>query len=301
MISGIDPSGGRFLTDLARVQRRSERAQQQLTSGLRVRNASDDADAISSLLQARENLKRITQIDQNLGRIKTEVDTAEESLQGAVSLLERVRVLGAKGVTETQTAETRHSVAGEVEAIMRQLVSVSNTPVEGRYIFSGDSDQTLPYQLDLTQPTGVSAYGGSEATRQAMHPAGISFPVSHTAQEVFDSTDPAKNVFGAANGLRLALEADDTGAISVALADVASSLNHLNGQLAFYGTTQNQVQEAADLGAKMELRLRAQISDMQDADMAEAIVEFQQSQFQLETAMQVHGQVPRKSLFDFLF
>jgi flagellin-like hook-associated protein FlgL len=51
----------------------------------------------------------------------------------------------------------------------------------------------------------------------------------------------------------------------------------------------------------MELRLRAQISDMQDADMAEAIVEFQQSQFQLETAMQVHGQVPRKSLFDFLF
>jgi flagellar hook-associated protein 3 FlgL len=301
MISGIDPSGARFLTDLAHVQRRSEKAQQQLSSGLRVQNALDDADAISSLLQARENLKRITQIDQNLGRIKTEVDTAEEALQGAVKLLERVRVLGAKGISETQTAETRHSVAGEVEAILRQLVSVSNTPVEGRYIFSGDSDQTLPYQLDLTQPAGVSAYGGSVATREAMHPTGISFPISHTAQEIFDSTDPAKNVFGATNALRLALEADDTDAIGVALANVESSLNHLNGQLAFYGTTQNQVQEASDIGAKMELRLRAQISDVQDADVAEAIVEFQQSQFHLETAMQVHGQVPRKSLFDFLF
>jgi flagellar hook-associated protein 3 FlgL len=301
MIRGVDSRTGRFLTDIGRLQRRSERTQRMLSSGLRVNNPSDDPDMIATLLQVREDLQRTCQIKLNLDRVKTETDTAETALQGAVQLVERVRVLATQGVTDLQSAATRITIAGEVEAILVQLVAVSNSAVEGRFIFSGDSDQLQPYQLDLSQPNGVSPYGGSAATRRMRHPSGVLFPIGKTAEEIFDNPNPASNVFAATNSLRVALLADDTPAIQTALANVTTALTHLNSALASYGTSQSQVDEAVNVAAQMELRLRTQLSEMQEADLTESITELEQVQFHLETAMTVHGSIPRRSLFDFLF
>ncbi len=75
----------------------------------------------------------------------------QSALQSAVTLVEQAETYGAQGASDTSTATTRQDLANELGAILQQLVSTANTTVQGRYIFAGDTDQTTPYSIDLTQ------------------------------------------------------------------------------------------------------------------------------------------------------
>jgi flagellar hook-associated protein 3 FlgL len=316
MISSIDPSADRFLADLSRIQERSERAQRQLSSGLRISTASDDPDHVQELLVARMRLEQVTQIRMNLGRVKAEVDAAENTLQTAAQMLDRAAEIGVDGANSTRTPEARKTLALQAQAILEELVAITGTNVEGRYVFSGDSDHTAPYTLDPTQPNGVSAYAGSAATRQIVHPTGARFGVAKTAQEIFDNPDPRKNAFAALNSLRVALENGPTAspgdplyatqlsaqsdAIAAALLTVRGARDHVNAELAFYGSVQNRVDEAIEYANKLELREKTALSNLQDADITAAALELSQAGIQQDAALSARAMLPRSSLFDFL-
>ena len=301
MTNGIDSSTQKFLSDLAVIQARSERAQRQLSSGLRITVASDAPDEISHLLQVRVNLQQNTQVTQNLASVRTEVDTAEQALSDATTLLDHVRVLGTQGATGTQSASANRILGDQVGGLMERLVSLSNTSVQGRQIFSGDSDQNNAYSLDASQPNGVSAYGGSAATRQAQHPSGTSFAIAKSANEIFDDPSARNSVFGAVNALQIALTNNDSVGIRTAVGNLSTAADFLNSKLAFYGNAQNQVVEAIDFGSKNDVRLKTELSSLQDADLTQAITELTQSKFNEQAAMQARASVPKTSLFDYLF
>lgn len=301
MLTNLDPGNSQFLSTVNSIHKRMERAQNQLSSGRKVNTVSDDPDQISSLLTARASLESSKQISSNLGRVQTEVNAAEKGLQQASKAFERARVLGAQGATSTADGDSRATLAIEIEGILDQLVGISRTTVEGRYIFSGDQDQSAPYSIDVTQAIPISAYaGGSTSTREIQHPNGSRFIVSKTAQEIFDATNPADNVFTTLTALRDALKTSDQTGIRTALDTATTAGAHLERQLAYYGTRQNRVTEAIDFGKKHEQDLTAQIGDIENADVVEAILELQQGQTQLQAALQSRGQLRRQSLFDFL-
>jgi flagellar hook-associated protein 3 FlgL len=309
MVNGIPPSTQRFLQDISRLQRRSDQAQRQLTSGLKISTPSDSPDDISRLLSARAGLDKVDQIQQNLGRVKTETDTAESAIQTAVNLLERARVLGSQGASGHQGQATREQVAKELEGVLERLVAVAGTAVEGRYIFSGDADQTMPYTIDLAVPKGVSAYQGAASTRQVADASGLQFSVGQSADEIFDPATDENNVFLAVNGMRRALLAIDSPpdppdptipTIEEATRNLGTAGIYLNQRLAQYGGQQNRVSEATTSAEKLELSLRTQVANIEEADLAEAAVELTHSKIHLEAAFQTRAQSPRRSLFDYL-
>ncbi len=301
MLRGLDPQSDKFLTDLTRITERLNQAQRLITSGRRVNSASDDPDQLAQLLESRTGLALTGQILSNLDRVQAEVDGAEEALQQAVSVAERVSVLGAQGATSIIGADQRATLANEVDTLLQLLVNVARTTIDGRYIFSGDSDGTAPYTFSpAMQPYPVSAFLGTASTRQVMHPAGTLFAVARNAAQIFDDPAPDKNVFQSVNNLRLALQANDTAQVTAALASVNTAIVHLNNQLAFYGATQNQVAAAVEFGNKQQLRLETQIANIEDADMTEAILELNQARFVQETALSSQAKLRRLSLFDYL-
>ena len=300
MIRTLDSVSEAFVASMNRIGDRMEHAQRLISTGMRVSSVSDDPDHISAILQARADLESTEQIQANLSRVKAESDAAEQALQTSVKLVERVKVLGSQGLTGTATADSRKALASEVGSIMEQLAGISRTSVEGRYIFSGDADQNPPYTVDLKQNNPVSAYGGADVTRFIQHPNGTRFSIARTAQEIFDSSNVGENVFGSLNALRTALQNDDTAAAGAALTDVGTSLNHLDGELAYYGTVQNKIAEATDFGSKRELQLKTHLSSLQEADLTEAILELNQAQLQQQAALKAKSSVPRTSLFDYM-
>ncbi len=300
MLTFLNPRQSAFLADLDRIQARSEKAQRQLSSGLRMNSIADHPDQIGVLLQSRAELASTQQTQANLSRAKTEVDAGENAIQNIIKAVERVRVLGAQGLTGTQSASSRGSIGGEVEALFKQIVSIANTAIDGRYLFAGSADQAPPYSVDLTQTSGVTPYAGGDATRQIRDASGVRIPISRTGQELFDSTTPGRNAFAAVKGLRDALLANDETAIQTAVSDIGTSLEHLNEQLAYFGSTQNMIAEAANAAGKKALSLQTQIADTEGADLAESILELQESATHRQAALQAKGQEDRRTVFDFL-
>jgi flagellar hook-associated protein 3 FlgL len=297
----MDASSIRFLESLRQMETRLGRAQREAATGKRILSPSDAPDSISTLLEARAGLARLEQIQTNLGRIKSETDGAEQALQNAVRLFDEVRTLGMSGANGVQTALTREGIAGQVGSILERLVGLANTNVGGRYVFAGDNDTNLAYDpADLAQSPPWGAYLGAASTRHAQHPTGVLFRVGMSAEEIFDHPDPGKSVFAGIENLRQALLANDEDAMRAALAPLADLAAHLNAALSFHGNAQSQIAEALDTGAKLNLRLHAEISGMEDADMTSAILESQQLMYQREAALRIRGTMPRQSLFDYL-
>jgi flagellar hook-associated protein 3 FlgL len=300
MISSLNSAAQSFLTGLDQIQQRLQTAQTELTTGLQINNVSDSPTEIADIWQLNSQLDQVNQTDTNLGQVQTEVNTGETTLEAAVTLVEQAETYGAQGATDTSSATTRQDLANSLGAILQQLVSAANTSVQGRYIFAGDTDQTAPYSIDLTQVNPVSAYQGSASTRQIQGPDGTAFPVALTAQQIFDSSNAQDNVFASITSLMQGLQSNSDTAISGALSDVQSADTYLNQQLAFYGTVQDRVQGAVSFGQNYTTQLQTQLSGVQDANEAADITDLTQAQTQLQAALQSEAKLPQTTLFDFL-
>jgi flagellar hook-associated protein 3 FlgL len=305
VLRNIDPSGEQFLADLARIQAAGSRAQRSISSGIRVANPSDAPDSVSDILRLCASIDRNSQITTNLSRVKTEVDTAEQALADAITIVDRARVLASQGAVTTQTAQDRSILSAEVKSLIERLVDASRTMVEGRYIFSGDMDFAPQYSVDFTSPDGVVRLMTTTASRQIEHPQGTTFPVGKTAEEVFDARNPddslaSGNVFAAVNGLRVALEANDQAGIDAALSALRAAGDHLNIMQSFYGTVQRKIEDAIDAANKLDLRLKTELSSKRDTDLAQAVVDLQKTQTMQQAALQARAAMPNTSLFDYL-
>jgi len=299
MINSINPSADNFLVNIDRIQARGERAQQQLSSGLRVSKPSDDPDQVGNILQLSSTLARNEQIGRNLDQVKTEVDTGERALSTAVSTLEQISVIAAQGANFTVSTSTRAGLAKQVQDLLDRLIANANTSVGGRYVFGGDSDQVAPYDLDLTSATGTTPYAGSAATRQVEHPRGGTITVSQTAQEIFDAPGAA-SVFGAVNSLRVALLADDQAGITASISALRTAHDHLGASLSYYGSIQNDVDAAISEVKTIGLRLSTNLAALREADLVGATLDLTNAKLSLDAAFSARARVPRTSLFDFL-
>ena len=300
MISSLSPASQNFLAGLNQIRQRLQTAQTQLTTGLQINQVSDDPTQIADLWQTRSQLDQAQQIGANLVQVQTEVGTAQSALESAVTLVQRAETLGTEGATDTADATTREDLAGELGSILQELVATANTSVQGRYIFSGDSDQTSPYSIDLTQASPISAYQGFSSTRQIQSPDGTAFPIALTAQQIFDSPNAQESVFTSINNLREGLLNNDDAAINSAISDVQSADTYLNQQLAFYGTAQNRVDAAVSFGQNYVTQLQTQLSGVEDANEAQSITDMTQAQTQLQAALQSEASLPKTTLFDYL-
>jgi flagellar hook-associated protein 3 FlgL len=293
----------RFLADLDRINSTEERVQREISSGYRVNRPSDAPEQMIDILQLRSDVQRAGDTDRNLGRVQSEVDTAEAALRVASQLLERARTVAAQ--TATDTATDRQGAAIEVRQLHQQLVDITKTLSEGRYVFSGDLDDQPMYDVDWTQSSGIAQRATAANTRQVLDVNGTAFSVARTAGQIFDTRNPdstpaADNIFDAVYQLGVALEADDPVAIRAAQPKLAAALDHLGHQLTFYGNSQNRLDQARSLAQKVSATRTKELSDREDADFPAAATELSTVKVHREAALGAQSQQPRTSLFNYL-
>jgi len=307
MISGLNPANERFLASVDNTQAQLNQAQIELSTGLRVNQASDAPQQIGDIFQTRADLAHATQIDQNLSLVKAQANAADSALQSAVQLLENAATLGLQGGGDPSTANPSQqaTLASQVQGLISQLVSISRTSVDGAYIFSGDQGASPSYQVNTSSPTGVDRLIKTQATSQAADPTGITFQVAKTAQDLFDKRDSSDNVtpqnaFAALQNLQNALQGGNATAIAQAVDGIHTASAYLNQQLGFYGTAQNRIDSAISLAKKFEVQAQTQLSTLQDADIPTVALQMTQANTALTAAMSAQAKRPTTSLFDYL-
>jgi flagellar hook-associated protein 3 FlgL len=305
MISNLNASSEAFIANMDRVQRSVENATRQTSSGKRVNVASDAPGEVDTILQLRTDGARNTQIQENLSVAKADADAADGALTAATKIMDRARVLAAQGASFTLDATGRQSLADEAQSLLGQMVAISRTTVQGRYIFGGDQDSVPPYDVDLTAANGVSRLTNSPATRRVEDSAGGSFAVSKSASQIFDTRKAddslaSDNVFASLNSLRVGLLANDTAQITAASASIQTAAIRLNTAQAFYGTVQNRIEDATNYCSSYDVQLKTELSQKEDADITAAALAITQGNIQLQAAFQMQAKMPRTTLFDFM-
>jgi flagellar hook-associated protein 3 FlgL len=283
-----------------------QQAQAEVSSGLRVQQASDDPTEIAEILQLQGDISQNQQIQSNLNSVSSELGTADSALQTAVKAVESVTSLGTQGATSTATADERTNLAQQVTGILQTLVGIANTNIDGRYIFSGDQDTQPMYQVDPTQPEGVKQLVSATATQVIVDASGTSISVSKTAQEIFDARDSngnptAGNVFAAVNSLATALQSNNQANISQAVISLQSADQFLNDQMAFYGQAETSISTATTVAQQFQTQDTSNLSQLRDADVATVAVQLNLEQVQNQAALSAESTLlQQRDLFSYL-
>jgi flagellar hook-associated protein 3 FlgL len=245
-------------------------------------------------------------VQSNLTLATTDANAADSALSSAIQLMESALSLASQGATATTDASGRLSIAQQIQGIQQQMVSYSQTTVQGRFIFSGDQDNLPVYSWDSSAANPAVQNSDPISTRVIEDPGGGSFPASKTAQEIFDDRDPVSgdpnqdNVFNALNTLYQALQNNDTPGINNAIPLLKSASAQLNSMEAFYGNVEDRIQNATDFANNYNVQLQTQISQTEDADITSAATELTEGNTQLQAAFEMQGQMPHSSLFNYL-
>ncbi len=152
----------RGLSLMQHIQSALDRTQQQISTGRRILNPSDDPIAASRSLELNEALSRLTQFDRNGVMARNRLHHEEAALGDMNNVLQRVRELALQANNATQSNETRALIAVEMRQHLDQLVQLANQKDgNGRHLFSGNMDGTAPVSRSGT----AYSYNGDQGQR----------------------------------------------------------------------------------------------------------------------------------------
>jgi flagellar hook-associated protein 3 FlgL len=305
MLAGLSASNASFLADVNKTENRISQANKQVSSGIRVNQASDDPAAIASIVGYQTAIQQATQVTTNLNLAATVATSADGALAGASTLLDRLVSLAGSGATSTATAATRSTLAQQVNDILQQLVGIANTTVQGRYIFGGDDPNTQPYTFDLSVPGGVIQNNTAGNTATITNAAGSTVVAGQTAQQIFDPQNPpgtptAGNIFQNVYALGQALASNNLTGVQNAAASLQLSVTQLGQATTNNGLTQNWIEQAKQDAADTLNNLQTELVSLRETDVVAAATELTLSQTALQAALAAHSSLNIKSLFSYL-
>ena len=285
-----------FINQLNVLNAAMSQAQQELASGKRILNASDDPASVPAIVQNQADLARVEQSQSNLNTLNSEVGMASGDLESAATIMS----LAAEGATGTTSAQTRQVLAGQIQDLETQMVGIANSTNEGRYLFGGDNDATAPYSINYANTPPFTANTTALATRLGIDAMGNTFPIAMTATDIFNNADPTQNILQSIENLRQGLLNNDSPAITSAVTQLSTADQHLNNVQAFYGNAESSITSALSAASTMQLNLQTNQSQLTDADQAQVITTEQTAQTQEQAMLEMRAQLPRGSLFDML-
>jgi flagellar hook-associated protein 3 FlgL len=286
--------GARVLSQIASSQRRLAETQEAVGSGLRIRRPADDPFGTSQVMASRTRLELSEQFQRTIVVARNELGSTEDSLAALGSVLLRAQELAVQGANGTLGAGDRQKIALEIAQLLDQSIAIGNTRQGGRFIFSGHQSSTQAFVPDFAQNPTVVTYQGD--TGQIRHEIGERERVTTNIV----GSDVFPQLFATLITLRDNLQGNDQQALGLDADQVAARLDEVLQQRAKLGAGMRRVEMVETRLADRELRLRTEISGLEDADLAEAIAELQTRETAFQAALGAAGRSLSLSLLDFL-
>jgi flagellar hook-associated protein 3 FlgL len=283
-----------MLENLNQVTQAENQAMQEVSTGKKLNQPSDDPAGMAMLIQNRAAQSDCDQYQQNITTVRATLQTADSALSSVITSLTRAITLGTEGGSGTVSSANRTALADEVGAIRDQLLSLANSTFNGSYIFGGAQTSKPPFALDSSDPSGVK-YQGDSVTRQVPTGDGATITASKPGDALFVNSN---NVFGAIQDLMSALQSG-TG-IDAATQSVRAAFDHVSAERMFYGTTMQQLDSQANYQSSSKLQLQTEENNLSGVDLAEAISRLTNAENARNATLAATSQIGHTSLLDYL-
>ncbi len=296
----ISPQTTQILLNALKSSDQAEQtALQQMTTGKRVNQASDDPSAAALEVNIAYQMDSCDQYLQSSSSIYSELQTADSSLNTVVTSLQRAITLGTEGANGTMSQNDRATVAQEITGISQQVLSIANLTFNGHYVFGGTANSQPPYVSDPSAPGGV-AYQGNDNVNSVEIENGQSIAVNQPGSALFSA--PGASVFQALQDLVSALQdpSSTTDDIGNATTEVRTAYNQLTSARTFYGSTTDQLLGAEDFLNNEKVQLSQQQDNTIGVDMNVAATNLTNAEEARNATVQAASTLSSLSLMDYI-
>jgi flagellin-like hook-associated protein FlgL len=219
-----------MLSDVQYAMQQSQQnladAEQQVSTGLRVNNLSDDPTASANMVTSLASSASVDQYTKNVTSVLPQMQTADSAISSIVTSLNSAITLGTSGASSNGVTANKQSIATQVETVLSSVISQANTAYQGVYVFGGTASTTPPFVAASTTYTSSQGSAASPLTSSTALTAGSVTTIS-------DATTGESMTFKAAAGDTVAtLQSAITSAVSAGTLSAGTTATiNAHGQL----------------------------------------------------------------------
>ena len=281
-----------YKSDMATALARYSEAQNKVSTGKRINELSDSPYEAGTLLNLRNLQSRFEQYQNNLGVAKRSLTLAESTLGEIGSLFNKatqIAVSGANGITSQQA---RDAMVVEVSDLQKRLVDLGNSRgVSGEYLFAGQKTDTKPFSSVL----GVLSFNGDDLG------IAIESGSGETMELNIKSGGAITRAFDTLEHLKTSLQGGNVGDLSgIDIPAIQANQAELVQLRGVAGTRLKNVETLTTDYSRRIDDFQSKISDIEDVDIAEALLDYRQAETAYQAALSVTSQGFKLSLMDFI-
>lgn len=297
-----------FLRNLYNNNETNNKYYNQLASNKAITRLSDDPIGVVRAIQARRDVSKKTQYKSNIEDAKGILTQAETSASQLNDLYARSLELLKSGETDLYGEAEKNAIKSELIGIRDEFAGIGNTTYAGRYIFGGYNTKEAPFEVDAN---GNFLYNGKDMTTADFS--------EETGQIAEYEVDARTNIKVGVTGVELFGTGEESG--YKIISDIIKTLEDPNSTaedlVAFESklTTvrDNNLALISDIGGRSSrlellenrtedelLNLETMRSNIEDVDMAEAIMNLSFASYVYEASLQIGAQILQPSLVDYL-
>lgn len=292
-----------MLTAMQNSMNTLARTTDQLATGKRILQPSDDAVDKVKLLHLDNELISIQQYQDNIESAKSALQQQDVLYSSMNDLLFRARDLMLQSSNGTLDQSNRDALANELDSIRDTLLALANDQqADGQYRFSGTDSPQKP----VTQVAGDYIYNGNQEERYVSISGSAQISVNRSGDELFfDNAAPGghDSIFDALAAGSAELRspgANFSTTVQDTIKWVDGALDNIGRAQTTTGSNLDLIDRVAESHADFALMGEQLRSNLEDVDLVEATTQLSQQQVILSASQQVYASITKLSLFNYL-
>ena len=273
-------------------------ANEVVSSGKRINNLSDDPVVLVKVLDLRSSLSNLSQMKRNISMGESWLNASESALTEVNDIISAAKVLTVAMASDNIGASERANNAGLVQGYLEEVISLANSTSGGRYIFGGTNTDTLPFDFN-TAGTEIE-YAGNDTAFSINIGKDTVIPVGKDGKDIFGTNWDDSNIFKTFIDLKTSLETNDFTGIQEAMTKLDEHLKTVNANVSDIAGKGIRLDVKSEIVSDLELNNTERMSELEDADFAEAIIALKSKELAYNAALQSSSKLMELSLVNFV-
>jgi flagellar hook-associated protein 3 FlgL len=295
----------RFLADLDNVMSKYQDLENELSTGRKLNQPSDDPVGFEVDIQTQVSMEQVKQWSSNVDSALSELQTADATMSSLNQVLGSIRTNLVQAVNGSTTQSDVNNLVSIVSQLVQEVGQIANTTDGQQYLFAGKNGKVQPVKILANGQLQWNTTGTPD--KFAAIGDGVTIAVGVNGSDVFQNTftsaNPARGnttLLDTLNNivadLQAAAAAPDTATfqaniqtVQYDLQDLDTAIDHTLALQADLGGRLTRVRGAQSLLAQSQNLLATYKSKVEDADLAQVLTQLATQQTVYQAAL-ISGQ-----------
>lgn len=278
---------GNILRNISKHTERLLALEEQVATGKAINRPSDDPIGIGQVLSYRKKIAALDQYNENIANAKMQIKLTDSILESVGEILDQAKGFISDAQTKLDTA-----FAQQISDLREQLFGLANAKSNGSYLFAGEKTDTAPFN-------GSGTYAGDSGNMDFLiGENGMRITLETDGSSLFGSSPDS--VFDILENLETAFNSGDSAAVQAQLAPLNDVIDTIENARSLAAGRYKLLEATENRYVNFKTNMQKMLSQTEDVDMAQTIVELQIQKTSYESTLATSAQIIRPSLIDFL-